>query len=82
MPFLLRLIAPLLFQPPEQGALPLLFAATSAEAESGGYYGPDGYKEAKGFPAHANIPPGAKDETVAKRLWRISKQMTHVGFEE
>ncbi|WP_426441456.1 SDR family oxidoreductase [Bradyrhizobium genosp. P] len=82
MPFLLRLIAPLLFQPPEQGALPLLFAATSAEAESGGYYGPDGSKEMKGFPAHAKIPPDAKDETVAKRLWDVSKQMTHVGFEE
>lgn len=49
-----------MLQSAEQGALPTLFAATSPEAVSGQYYGPDGVKETRGFPAPAKIPATAK----------------------
>ncbi|RWH94178.1 MAG: SDR family NAD(P)-dependent oxidoreductase [Mesorhizobium sp.] len=81
IPFLLGLLAPILLQPAEQGALPPLFAATASEAKSGQYYGPDGFGERRGFPAPAKIPSAAKDEAVAKRLWEISEQLTHVRFD-
>lgn len=60
-----------------EGALPTLYAATAPEAQCGRYYGPDGLLELKGPPRDAFIPPQAKDETLARRLWDISEQMTH-----
>lgn len=81
LPFVLRLLMPFLLQPADRGALPVLFAATSPQAASGHYYGPNGQGERKGFPAAAKIPPAAKDDAVAERLWKISEQLTHVRFE-
>jgi NAD(P)-dependent dehydrogenase (short-subunit alcohol dehydrogenase family) len=69
-----------LFQPAAQGALPTLFAATSPQAQGGGYYGPDRWSEARGYPAEAKIPPRALDEVAAARLWDISARMTGAHF--
>jgi hypothetical protein len=80
MPLLLRLIAPFLFQSAERGALPLLFAATSLKAQSGGYYGPDASRETRGYPAPAKIPIGAQDKAIANRLWNLSCQMAQIDF--
>lgn len=82
MPLPLRLLAPLLLQPAGRGALPVLFAATATDAESGSYYGPDGQGERKGFPAPAKIPPTAENEALAGQLWSISEQLTHIRFEQ
>lgn len=82
MPLPLRLLAPFLLQPAERGALPPLFAATAPEAESGGYYGPDGRGERNGFPAPARIAADARDPVIAQRLWEISRQLAHVDSEE
>ena len=82
LPLPLRLLAPFLLQPADQGALPVLFAATAPGAVSGGYCGPDGWGERKGFPAPAMIPPAAEDEAVATRLWEISEQLTNVRYEQ
>lgn len=65
-----------LFQPVAQGALPPLFAATSKEAKSGGYYGPDRLGETRGHPRPARIPPQALDRAASKRLWEVSEIMT------
>jgi NAD(P)-dependent dehydrogenase (short-subunit alcohol dehydrogenase family) len=65
-----------LFQPGSQGALPTLFAATSPDAQPGGYYGPDRLSETRGFPAPANIPSRALDQAAAARLWIVSEQLT------
>lgn len=81
LPLPLRLLAPFLLQPADQGALPPLFAATAPQAESGGYYGPNGRGERKGFPAPANIPADARDMVIAQRLWEVSKRLTHVDFD-
>jgi NAD(P)-dependent dehydrogenase (short-subunit alcohol dehydrogenase family) len=76
---MMRLSRPL-FQSAEAGSLPLLFAATSPNAQKGGYYGPDGRDERKGNPAAAFQPVVAKDATVARRLWDESERLTGVQF--
>jgi NAD(P)-dependent dehydrogenase (short-subunit alcohol dehydrogenase family) len=82
--FVKRILSPLLsrllFQPAEQGVLPILFAATSAEATPGGYYGPRGFQEMKGPPGPAAIPRQALDTEAATRLWRVSEQLTGVSY--
>jgi NAD(P)-dependent dehydrogenase (short-subunit alcohol dehydrogenase family) len=65
-----------LFQPPAQGALATLFAATSPNAEAGGYYGPEKLGETRGWPTVARVPPQANDVAAASRLWDVSTDLT------
>ncbi|MHB0770076.1 SDR family oxidoreductase [Bradyrhizobium sp. 5.13L] len=69
-----------LFQPPAQGALPTLFAATSPDIVPGGYYGPDKLGETRGSPSVARVPPQADDDAVASRLWDVSTRLTGASF--
>jgi hypothetical protein len=69
-----------LFQPAEQGALPALFAATSPDAQKGGYYGPDKLGETRGHPIDAKPPEQSLDTEVATRLWNVSATLTGVEF--
>lgn len=75
------LFFPLIAQPPAAGALPELYAATAPEVVPGGYYGPDGSMERKGYPASAKIPKAAKDAIVSRRLWEVSERLTGVRFD-
>ncbi len=77
---LVPLLAPLLSQPTAAGALPTLYAATAQDVEKGGYYGPDGWREIKGFPAAAAITGEANDPAIAARLWEIAEQSTGSPF--
>lgn len=79
--FASQLAAPLFSQSAESGALPTLFAATSPQAEGGGYYGPNGLNELRGPPAPARIMPQARDRAAAGKLWDVSQQLTAVSFE-
>ncbi len=63
-----------------KGAYPQVFAATSELAESGTYYGPHGFMELWGMPAQAQMRKLAKNEEVARQLWRISEEMTGVYY--
>jgi hypothetical protein len=65
-----------LFQPASQGALPSLFAATSPNAEGGGYYGPARLGGTRGAPAQAVIPRQALSLGNASRLWEFSERLT------
>ncbi len=69
-----------LFQPAAQGALPSLFAATSASARGGEYYGPDKLGETRGYPTNAKRPQQSLDTEVANRLWDVSESLTGVTF--
>ncbi len=80
VPGLARTLLPFLFQPANRGALPTLYAATSADAAGGAYYGPDGIAEVRGYPALAKTPTQAQDQTVAARLWQVSEALTGVSF--
>jgi NAD(P)-dependent dehydrogenase (short-subunit alcohol dehydrogenase family) len=77
---IMRTFFPFLFQPPAQGALPTLYAATSPDARAGSYYGPNKMGETRGFPAIAKIPVQATDLTVSSKLWKVSEQLAKVKF--
>jgi NAD(P)-dependent dehydrogenase (short-subunit alcohol dehydrogenase family) len=78
IPGLARTLLWFLFQPAAQGALPSLFAATSPNAEGGGYYGPAGFGETRGAPTNATIPKQALNTEAASRLWTISERLVGV----
>jgi len=74
------LLAPVLFQSEEAGALPTLYAATSPQAKGGEYIGPDGFQALKGAPTVEQPKPQALDEAAAKKLWTVSEELTGVVF--
>ncbi|SNT31191.1 NAD(P)-dependent dehydrogenase, short-chain alcohol dehydrogenase family [Granulicella rosea] len=64
-----------------EGALPTLYAATAPEAECGGYYGPQGFREMRGGDVgSAKISAAARDMAAAKRLWQVCEELTGVQF--
>jgi len=69
-----RLMDPL-FQSAAMGALPQLFAATAPDAESGGFYGPGGLGNLKGYPKACRIAPAALDAAACERLWSVSEEL-------
>ena len=71
-PLFLRLTT----QSADTGARPILYAA--AEAEPGSYSGPRGFREIRGAVGAARLSTQAQDETLARRLWRVSEDLT--GF--
>lgn len=70
-----------LFQPPAQGAMPSVFAATAPTAKAGAYYGPGSLGETRGPVAPARLPPQAMNAQVASQLWRLSETLAGVTFE-
>jgi NAD(P)-dependent dehydrogenase (short-subunit alcohol dehydrogenase family) len=67
-------------QSPQAGAVPGLFAATSPEAQPGGYYGPQGWRDMKGPLGPAYAAPHARDLALAVRLFDVSATLTGVPF--
>jgi NAD(P)-dependent dehydrogenase (short-subunit alcohol dehydrogenase family) len=62
------------------GALAILFAATSTLALPGGYYGPAGSFELAGPPGLARIDEKARDTEASRRLWEMAEQLTGVRW--
>ena len=74
-------LAPFLWQEIDEGILPALYAATSAEAQGGAFYGPRGiYEAAGGGVAVAKVPARARDDADNRRLWELSQQLTGVSY--
>lgn len=73
-------LAPVLFQSPEKGALPTLRAATDPSVQGGQYYGPDGFLEQRGHPKLVESSAQSHDEELQQRLWSVSEQLTGVTF--
>jgi hypothetical protein len=64
-----------------EGALPTLYAATSPEAEDGGYYGPQGFQEMRGDTVgRAMVATQARGEAAARLLWEICEDLTGVRY--
>jgi NAD(P)-dependent dehydrogenase (short-subunit alcohol dehydrogenase family) len=74
-----RILAPLA-QPPEQGALPQLYAATAPDVEGGEFIGPNGFAELRGGPTQVQLSTAAADPQTGRRLWELSEQLTDVRF--
>ena len=78
--YVLKVLGPVVMQPDAAGAEPTLYAATSPDAVSGDYIGPDGFMEIKGSPVVVKPRPNALDEAVGKRLWQVSEDLTGVVY--
>lgn len=76
-----NLIMPIITQPADKGALPILYAATSPDAEPGNFYGPHGKREHKGYPTEAFVPEAAKNESDREKLWDLSEKMANKKFQ-
>lgn len=73
----LRVFAPLV-QSVAMGALPQLYAATAPAVTGGQYYGPDGFREFRGYPALVQPSTTARDPELAQRLWDATADLTGV----
>ncbi|WP_067968220.1 oxidoreductase [Nocardiopsis trehalosi] len=74
-----RALIGLVAQNAEHGALPTLYAAT-ADLPGGGYAGPRGLMGLRGAPGPARRSAKARDAAAARRLWRVSEELTGVAF--
>jgi hypothetical protein len=72
-------IGPLLANSAARGAKSTVQAAIG-EAKSGDYFGPQGFRELKGDPGLVQASDLAQDETVAKRLWKVSEELVGIQF--
>ena len=77
---MVKVLAPVMMQNDVAGALPTLYAATSADAHGGEYIGPDGFQELKGSPVVVQPRPQALDVVVGERLWKVSEELTGVHY--
>jgi NAD(P)-dependent dehydrogenase (short-subunit alcohol dehydrogenase family) len=76
----LRAINPIVGQKSVMGSLPILFAATSESAKGGGYYGPGGFMQSRGYPKQVKSTVRSHDLKVAARLWAVSEELTGVHY--
>jgi NAD(P)-dependent dehydrogenase (short-subunit alcohol dehydrogenase family) len=67
----------------DEGIKPTLYAAVSADAEGGRYYGPCGfYETAGGGVTFARVPRLARSEPELRQLWQLSEELTGVEYPE
>ena len=64
----------------ELGALPTLRAATDPAVRGGQYYGPDGFRELRGYPKLATSNAQSHDTAAQERLWTVSEELTGVTY--
>jgi NAD(P)-dependent dehydrogenase (short-subunit alcohol dehydrogenase family) len=75
----IRSTFPLPSQGVEQGAEPLLFAATDPSAEQGAYYGPNRLALV-GPTKKVSLPRSARRAGVPERLWSLAEQLTDTSL--
>lgn len=71
---------PMMWQDPAQGALPLLYAATSPHAVGGGFYGPRDFQGLRGLPGIATPPAASQDLETANKMWATLERLGQVSF--
>ena len=73
---LIAFATPVLGQSAAEGALPILFAATSPQARPGAYYGPDSFGGMRGGPTEVKPPDYALDVEAQERLWAACEALS------
>ena len=63
----------------QQGALPVLRAATDPSAKSGEYYGPH-RRHDTGYPVPVESSSRSRDVADQARLWQVSQELTSVSY--
>ncbi|WP_135852307.1 oxidoreductase [Halorussus salinus] len=71
----------LLAQSAEDGALPMLYAASAHDIEGGEYVGPGGLLNMRGPPEIQRSSEISYDRNRADRLWRVSEEATGVTYD-
>jgi NAD(P)-dependent dehydrogenase (short-subunit alcohol dehydrogenase family) len=74
------LAQPFLSHSAADGALPILYAATSPDAKPATMYGPANFSEMKGPPAESKVASQALDESMAAALWELSESLCSVSM--
>jgi len=74
---LINALGRLVFQDPEHGARPTLFAATQ-DIPGGSFVEPGGFAHMRGSPEIATPSRGAQDAAAARRLWDLSSRLTGI----
>ncbi len=59
---------------------PTLYAAASPNIQRGHFYGPNGFREMRGYPVEVKAEAQAYDEKLAAKLWEVSEQVTGVHY--
>jgi NAD(P)-dependent dehydrogenase (short-subunit alcohol dehydrogenase family) len=70
----------ILFGTAETALLAALYAATSPDARGARLYGPSGFQHLSGAPAEQSLYSRLRSEDEAKRIWRISEDLTRTTF--
>ncbi len=78
---LMKVANTLVAQSAEQGALPMLYAATAADVGGGDYYGPGGLLSMRGSPERQESSAASRDPADARRLWERSESLTGVEYD-
>ncbi|WP_299321687.1 oxidoreductase [Parasphingopyxis sp.] len=77
--FAYKFLNPLLAQPSALGAIPTVLAAAGEEAQSGAYYGPTGWGDARGPVGDSFVAMRGRNAERAQWLWEESEKL--VDFE-
>ncbi len=64
----------------EMGALPTLRAATDPAVRGGQYWGPDGFREMRGYPVLVGSSTQSTDVALQQRLWQVSEELTGITY--
>lgn len=67
-------------QAPAEGAWPVIYAAAAPEAQSGAFYGPDGFGQFAGHPKRVQASKAALDAEAQRRLWEVCERQTGVSL--
>lgn len=70
----------MLAQPAAMGALPTLRASCDPAVRGGQYYGPRGVAEQRGYPKIVQSSSPSHDAVLARRLWKVSEELTGVRY--
>ncbi len=79
-PKFLSIFFPLVCQSAADGALPTLYAALGSDINGGDYCGPRSMGQMRGAPIKVGSNRRSRDEATAKKLWRMSEQLSHVQY--
>lgn len=77
---LVGVISSIIGQKSEMGVLPTLRAAIDPEAMNGDYFGPDGFKEMRGYPVKVKSNKMSHDSQKARQLWELSEKLSGIKY--
>ena len=78
-----KILRPLMspfIQEQDMGALPQIRASVDVNVKGGEYYGPNGFREMKGFPVLVQSNKASHNLDDAKKLWEVSEKLTGIKF--